>query len=101
MIKHIVMFKFLDEAQGHTKAENIQTAKSMMEALRHSVPTVRKLKVELNDKNAKAENFDLALIAEYDSLEDLHAYQIHPEHKKLSAFMGKVREQRACIDYEF
>ncbi|MBR3290193.1 MAG: Dabb family protein, partial [Clostridia bacterium] len=33
MIRHIVMFKFKEEADGRTKAENVAITKSMLDAL--------------------------------------------------------------------
>ncbi|MCL2852849.1 MAG: Dabb family protein [Defluviitaleaceae bacterium] len=27
------------------------------------------------------------------------AYQTHPEHKRVSEFVGSVMQNRACIDY--
>ena len=33
MIKHIVMFKFKDEAEGKTKRENAVIAKNMLDSL--------------------------------------------------------------------
>jgi len=31
----------------------------------------------------------------------LEVYISHPEHQKVAAFIGKVRSERAAIDYEF
>lgn len=39
MIRHIVMFQFKEEAEGRTKVENLQIAKSMLESLVGVVPT--------------------------------------------------------------
>ena len=101
MIKHIVMFKFANEAEGKTKAENLAIAKEGFEALSGKVPSIRSLRVELNSPEADQSNYDLVLITEHDDIEGLNAYQNHPEHKKIGAFVGKVRELRACVDYEF
>jgi hypothetical protein len=32
---------------------------------------------------------------------ELETYQEHPEHKRVAAYIGKVRTDRACVDYEF
>ena len=37
---------------------------------------------------------------EIDSLEALETYKVHPEHKKISAFVKEVRIARACVDFE-
>ena len=101
MIRHIVMFKFHEEAQGRTKAENLAIAKDMLEKLMGVVPTLRSMDVQLNDKAASADNYDIILTAEYDDMEGLNAYVVHPAHKEVGKFMGKVRISRASIDYEF
>ena len=33
MIRHVCMFKFKDEAQGRTKAENVIITKNMLDSL--------------------------------------------------------------------
>ena len=100
MIRHIVMFQFLEEADGRTKKENVAIAKGMLEALQGVVPTLKSSYVKVNDEAANPDNYDLVLVAEYDSMEDLNAYIVHPEHKKVGEFMRKVREKRACVDFE-
>ena len=99
MVKHIVMFKFMEEAEGRTKAENVNIAKDMLEALQGTVPTLKSSEVKIN--TGSADNHDLILIADYDSYEDLQAYIIHPAHKAVGEFMKKVRLSRACVDYEY
>ena len=38
--------------------------------------------------------------SEFDTFEDIDIYQEHPEHKKVAAYIGKVRISRAAVDYE-
>ncbi|MDR2515570.1 MAG: Dabb family protein [Christensenellaceae bacterium] len=101
MVKHIVCFQFLEEGDGRTKVENLQIAKEMLERLFETVPTLKAMAVHMNDERASAGNFDMILEAEYESWEDLNAYVVHPEHKKVGQFMAKVRKSRASVDYEF
>ena len=101
MIKHIVMFKFMEEADGRTKAENLEIAKGMLEALQGVVPTLLSSRVSLGAEGQNPANYDLVLEAEYETMEALNEYIVHPEHKKVGQFMAKVRESRACVDYEF
>ena len=100
MIRHIVMFKFLEEAQGRTKAENVAITVSMLEKLPETIPQIRASEVHVNAPGANGENCDLVLISDFDSLEDLAAYIVHPDHKAVGAFMRPVRESRACVDFE-
>ncbi len=49
--------------------------------------------------NTTPEAYDLALYSKFLSQTDLDAYQTHPEHQKVVAFMKKVRDKRAVVDY--
>ena len=100
MIKHIVLFSLADAAEGKTKAENALIIKEKLEALPLSIPEIRKMEVFINSENAPAGNYDIMLDSEFDSMDDLHTYAVHPEHVKVAEFVGKVRTARAAIDYE-
>ena len=99
MIKHIVMLKFKDEAEGCSKAENIAKVKSMLEALPEKIDFIREMQVNVNI-NQKEGMYDAVLISAFDSLEDVERYRVHHEHKKISAFVALIREGRASVDYE-
>lgn len=101
MVKHIVMFKFLESAEGRTKKENVEIAKSMLENLQGKVPTLVSSVVKTNSEKADNTNYDLILISDFESLESLNEYIVHPLHKEVGVFMKKVRESRACVDYEY
>ena len=101
MIRHLVLFELADEAEGATKAENALQIKERLEALRGVIPEIRKMEVKLNHPGAPAGNYDVVLDSEFESLEDLRAYAVHPEHLKVGEFIAKVRTARAAIDYEY
>ena len=101
MVKHIVMFKFLEEAEGRTKKENVAIAKSMLENLQGKVPTLLSSEVKTNAEQASETNYDLVLVSDFESFESLNEYIVHPLHKEVGAFMKNVRESRACVDYEY
>lgn len=44
-------------------------------------------------------SFDISLTAEFASLEDLQAYQVHPLHQDVIKYMNEVREQSIAVDY--
>ncbi len=100
MIKHIVMFRFMENAEGKTKAENVLTAKSMLEKLNGVVPSLKSSEIHL-DVGSKSTNYDLVLISEFDDEDGLEQYIVHPAHKAVGEFMKKVRLDRACVDYTF
>ncbi len=99
MIKHIVMWKFKDYAEGADKKENILKVKNMLEALPEKIGFIREMKVEIN-VNPKESMFDAVLFSAFDSLEDVERYRVHPEHKKISSFVALIRTDRASVDFE-
>lgn len=99
MIKHIVMWKFKDHAEGLTKEENISKVKSMLEALPEKIDFIREMHVEIN-VNPKEGMYDAVLISAFDSIEDVEKYRVHPEHKKISSYVALIKIDRASVDYE-
>lgn len=100
MIRHVVMFKFKEEAEGRPKAENVRLTADMLNALQGVVPTLKASSVYTGSPLADGSNFDLLLVSDFDSFEDLNAYIVHPRHKAVGEFMKPLRESRACVDYE-
>lgn len=100
MIRHIVMFKFLEEAEGRSKQENLDITRNMLEKLQGVVPSLRASEVHYNHPDAAESNYDLVLIADFDDLEGLNSYIVHPDHKAVGQFMKNVRESRTCVDFE-
>ena len=56
--------------------------------------------VALKKKGETAGNWDVVLDSDFASREDLQAYQVHPAHTAVSAWIGSVRSERASVDYE-
>jgi hypothetical protein len=100
MIKHIVFFGLADQAEGKMKQENAEIIKRELENLVNLIPEIKKIEVGINAPNAPESNYDIALYSEFESFETLDIYQEHPEHKRVAAFIGKVRVSRAAVDYE-
>lgn len=98
MLTHIVMWKFLAEADGRTKAENMALVREKLEALRPLVPEIKSMELH-TDIGADREPFDMVLLTKFDHAEALQTYQHHPAHKLVSAFVSGVRSARAVVDY--
>ena len=99
MIKHIVLWKPKDQAQGNDKAGNARLIKEKLEALKTKVPGLMNLEVGI-DFSGTDSSADVALYAEFASREALEEYQDHPEHLAVSAFVMGVRSERRLADYE-
>jgi len=98
MIRHIVLFKFKEQADGKSKAENVAATREMLEALPAKIPQILNSTTQTNLDGASTENADLILISDFESLETLQEYLVHPDHKAVGAFMRPLRESRAGID---
>lgn len=100
MIRHICMFQLKEEADGRTKAENVQKALELSDILK-VIPTVEAFEIVTNSPAAPESNYEVSLIIDFKDIDGLHEYQIHPNHVEFGDFIKAVRESRACIDYEF
>lgn len=99
MIKHIVMWKLLDQAEGNSKHENARLAKQRLEALNGKVPGLLKLEVGVDFSGSDAA-MDLILYSEFEDLAALQRYQQHPDHVAVFPFMQAIRSERRVVDYE-
>lgn len=100
MIKHLVCWKIKEYAEGLEKKEILEKMKIELLSLKSKLPMLKSLEVGINSADADKGNFDIVLETKFNSISDLNDYQVHPEHKKVADFIGKVRESRACVDYE-
>lgn len=96
MIRHICMFRLKDENKDENITEFLERAQTLRE-----IPQLRHFEAVCNDKRTPDSNYDVSLIFDFDSVEDLNAYQTSPVHVKFGEFVASVKEARACIDYEF
>jgi len=98
MLKHIVLFKLKEKAEGATKEENAKKIKRGLEALKGTIPQIRHIEVGINRIPGDAA-YDVAIYSEFADEKDLTIYMKHPEHVKVAEFVGKVREGRVVVDY--
>lgn len=99
MIKHIVMWKLKEVAEGADRATNAAKMKSMLDACAGIVPGMGRFEVALAQPGLEA-TYDVVLYSEFDSKEALAAYGSHPTHHALKPFFGAIRDERQCMDYE-
>ena len=72
--------------------------KAAIDGLLGVVPELKSMEVGLN-LNTKPSAYDLVLTSEFDSLEDLDSYRVHPAHKIVLDHLYKVMDQTAVVDY--
>ena len=98
MIKHIVMWKLKDQAEGADRATNARLMKQKLDACANLVPGIVKFETALAAPGLEA-TYDVVLYSEFADKAALDAYQDHPEHVAIKPFIGAVREARQCMDY--
>lgn len=99
MIKHIVMWKLKEQAEGADRLTNAREMKRRLDECAHIVPGMLAFEVALAQPGLEA-TYDVVLYSEFEDKAALEAYATHPTHKALVPFIGAVREARQCMDYE-
>ena len=91
MIKHVVCQKFAEKADAETAAR-------MLRELVGQVPTLRSMEVGVDFKGSER-SFDLVLIAVFDDEAGLAAYDAHPAHQAVRAFIKPRRTGTVSVDF--
>ena len=99
MLRHIVFWKLKDHAEGADRAANAAKMKSLLDACKNIVPGMGRFEVALAQPGLEA-TYDVVLYSEFESRAALDAYQNHPVHQAAKPFIGAVRVERQCMDYE-
>lgn len=94
MITNTQLLKLKDRS-----GENIAKARDVLLSMQGKIEFLRDLKVEVNIRQG-ASSYDLLMSAQYDSLEDLEAYIIHPVHVEVAKYIAGVLETSAVVCYE-
>ena len=99
MIKHIVMWKLKEHAEGQDRLANAREMKRRLDECAQIVPGILAFEVTLAQPGLEA-TYDVVLYSEFEDRQALEAYATHPTHKAVVPFIGAVREARQCMDYE-
>ena len=100
MLKHIVFWRFAEEACGHTRQENMDIVKQGLMGLVGVVPSLISAEVG-QDVLHSSMSFDMCLVCVFNDLNGMLEYKDHPEHVKVASYIAKVKTERVVIDYEF
>jgi hypothetical protein len=98
VIKHIVLWKLKDFAEGADKHQNARKIETMLLGLKERIPQLKEIEVGINVLPSDA-SYDVALYSSFNNEHDLEIYQKHPEHLKVAEFVSAVRENRVVVDY--
>ncbi len=99
MIRHIVLFKMKAFENEALKQQKLTEIKNALEALQTAIPELKLIKAGININ--PLEQYDLSLLTEFDTMDDLQTYATHPKHVAVGKTIREVLESRACVDSDF
>jgi len=99
MIRHIVLFKLKEFSSEVEKNDVLEKVLMNFRSLIGEIPQIRQYHVE-RDISYGQGSFDVVIDSNFDSLEDLKAYQDHPAHKFAVAQNKQLCSHKAVIDYK-
>lgn len=94
MITHVVLFKLKDRSP-----KNVEKAMNVLSGLKGKIPVLRHLEVGTDILHSER-SYDIALIAKFDSMDDLQAYQVHPVHLEVAKYIMAAKESAIAVDFE-
>lgn len=100
MVRHVVMWKLKNEAEGNGKVKNMEVVTETLLSLKPLISQINSLEVGKNFNLSEAA-FDLVLITTHDDKKALSDYINHPAHQEAAGFIGKVVAERKVVDFEY
>jgi hypothetical protein len=97
-LHHIVMWTLKEEAQGQSKAQNMQKAREVLMSCSSLVPGIEHFEVGLKTDGLDC-TCDVILNSVFKDEAALSAYQNHPDHMAIKPFMKAIVAQRQCMDF--
>jgi carotenoid cleavage dioxygenase-like enzyme len=97
MLRHIVSWKLTGADVAETD-EQVERIANDLESLAGRIPEILSISVVRNVVNP-GQNFDAAVIADFEDADGLRTYIEHPLHVEAAAYLKSVTAERACVDY--
>jgi hypothetical protein len=96
MFRHIALFRW---AEGVT-AEQIAEVGEALYSLPAVIPEIRSYRFG-PDLGLAEHNFDFAVVADFDGVEDFRAYRDNPDHRAVSrSVIGPLIADRAAVQFD-
>lgn len=99
MLKHIVMWRYKEGAEGKSALQHAHWMKTHLEALLAIIPELHTLEYGIDTLRTPS-SYDGVLTITVDDVLSLQRYAQHPEHLKIVDYAGRVAESRVVVDYE-
>lgn len=94
MLVHVVLMKFKEG----TKDEAVENLKKALGALPTQIPEIKKYEFGPDILHTER-SYDFALVAEYDDIESLKRYQVHPAHVPVLGMVREMSESVVVVDF--
>lgn len=95
MIRHVVMFKFKPEFSQESREEWARQARQLPDGIEEIKSFSLGFDVLEADRSWHA-----AIVADFDSIDDVKAYATHPAHLPVIALSAPNCEQMVSVDFE-
>lgn len=99
MIRHIVAFKLKEFDNDTQKSEALIDIKKRIEELPNRIKTIRRCEVGIDVKKLPS-SYDIVLTMDFDHMDDLNFYAIHPDHQDFITYNKDFSIAKASVDYE-
>jgi len=96
-VRHVVSWQ-LAASDPVTKAQHADAIVAGLTSLVGVVDEIRALHTGVDI--AGGGNWDVVLVADFDDLEAVGRYQVHPSHQEVAGFIRSVVAQRMAVDFE-
>lgn len=94
VITHMVLFKLKDRSPA-----SVERTAQVLRDLEGRIDVLQSIEVGVDVLHSHR-SYDIALTTKFASLEDLQAYQVHPEHQKVIQHIAAAGESSVSVDYE-
>lgn len=95
MLKHIVMYKLKNPTP-----QNIQAMVDKFLSMQGKIDQLLSVKAGADILKSQR-SFDVVLECEFESMQKMQEYQVHPVHLPVKEFVGSLVETAHSVDYEF
>jgi hypothetical protein len=95
VIRHVVMFKLKPDVSAAQRDEWLETSRR----LHDQIDLVRAYSIGA-DLLRLPRSYDVAVVADFDNLEDVRAYADHPAHLSAVELSRELSEHIVSVDFE-
>ena len=96
MIRHVVCFRWNEG----TSPDQVDEVAAALRALPATIPEIRSFRCGA-DVGVNDGNWDFAVVADFDSIDDQTTYRDHPAHQRvITEHIAPIRSDRAAVQYD-